>query len=247
MVLILLTWPVGSGIGRLMRLRDGDLGAFIGSSMFANIGITYGTFLCFALLGERGAALGYLYGVSYMPTFFTLGFFVASRHSQGPTPTPWQTLRETLRRPESRNPITAMAIGLLLFATGLPRPHALGTVVDVVVPVATFLYLFAIGLSLSPRAMIAHWKPALAMHAVKFLAVPALGLTLAYAVGLQHSEHADLLRIMFIEAGTPAAIMSLVLAQVKRLNVDLANACWLATNLTAIALAPLWLYIASVL
>jgi len=78
----------GRGIGRMLRLRDGDLGAFLGSAMFSNIGITYGAFLCYALLGERGAGLGYLYGVSYMPTFFTLGFFVVSRHSQGPRPRP---------------------------------------------------------------------------------------------------------------------------------------------------------------
>ncbi len=244
-VLILAGWPVGAAIGRMLRLRDGDLGAFLGSAMFSNIGITYGAFLCYALLGERGAALGYLYGVSYMPTFFTLGFFVASRHSEGPTPTPLQTLRETARRPESRNPILAMALGLLLFALHVPRPHFFGTVVDVVVPSATFLYLFAIGLSLRLRVMLAYWRPALAMHVVKFVAIPVLGVAISYAAGLQRSEHADLLRIMFIEAGTPAAIMSLVLAQVKRLNTDLANACWLATNLSAIALAPLWLYIAS--
>jgi hypothetical protein len=246
-VLILATWPVGAAVGRALRLQGGDLGAFVGASMFSNVGITYGTFVCYALLGERGAALGYLYCVTFMPTFYLLGFFAGSRYSEGPSRGPLETLREIARRPESRNPIAATLLGLLLFALHVHRPAFCSTLVDVLVPLATFLYLFAIGLSLRLRVMMGHWRPALAIHAVKFLAVPILGLAIAYAAGLQHSEHADLLRIMFIMAGTPAAIMSLVLAQVKRLNVDLANACWLATNLSAIALAPAWLYIASAL
>jgi len=244
-VLIVLMWPVGHLVGRRMGFRGPSLGAFVAAAMFSNVGITYGAFLCYALLGERGVALGYLYCSTFMLTFYTLGFWVASRYGQGGQ-SGLEALRVTLTRPESRNPILGVLVGLTLLALQVPRPHVASLLVDILVPCTTFSYMFAIGLSMHLRTMLGYWRPALVMHGLKFIISPILGLGLAYVARL-HLLGPDLLPVMFIEAATPAAIMSLVLAQAKSLDVQLANACWLATNLTAVALAPLWLYIASLL
>jgi len=93
--------------------------------------------------------------------------------------------------------------------------------------------------------MISYWRPALAMHAVKFAIIPSSASPSPTPPASRRSEHADLLRIMFIEAGTPRRDHVPRPRAGEALNTDLANACWLATNLSAIALAPLWLYIAS--
>lgn len=244
-VLIVLMWPVGHVVGRMLGYHDGRLGSFTGATMFSNVGITYGAFLCYALLGERGAGLGYLYASSFMAVFYTLGFWVGGRYGDGGR-SGLAALRETLTRPESRNPILGTVVGLLLLFSGLPRPSFAPPVIDVLVPANTFAYMFAIGLSMHLREVLAYWRPALVMHGLKFLVSPALGLALGYLARL-HLLGPDLLPVMFIESATPTAIMSLVLAQAKSLDVQLANACWLATNLTAVALAPLWLYIASAL
>ncbi|MBC7288261.1 MAG: AEC family transporter [Armatimonadetes bacterium] len=246
-LLIVLMWPVGDFAGRLLGLRAGDLGAYVVCSMFSNVGITYGTFLCYALLGERGVALGYLYVTSFSPILYTLGFYVVRLYGYGERPSAWRTMAQTLAQPESRNPIMATIAGLALFASGLPWPELAKPAVDVLVPTSTFAKLFAIGLSLRPRVMLNYWKPAAVMHVLKFVVSPALGLVLAWAGGLTGAQDRALMQVVLIEAASPVAIMSIVLAQVTGLNVQLANTCWLATNLSAIALAPLWLYIASLL
>ncbi len=242
--MMLAMWPVGHLFGRALGLVGRDLAAFIGAAMFSNVGITYGTFLCYALLGDRGVALGYLYCASFMLGFFTIGFVMAAMYAGGGAGLAGP-LRELFTRPESRNPLIAVFVGLALFFAPVQRPSFGGIVVEAIVPVTTFLYMLAIGLSLHPRRMAGYWRAAGAMHVVKFIVSPAIGLLLARAVG--YGPGSELLKVMFIQSATPAAIMSLVLAQARELNVDLANACWLATNLSAIALAPLWLYIASTL
>lgn len=243
--LVLAMWPVGHALGRGAGLYGRSLGAFTTSAMFSNVGITYGAFLCYALLGERGAALGFLYCASFMPTFYILGFWVAGRYGTR-SQRALTALIDTFNRPESRNPILGVAIGLFLMAAAVPRPGFVAPLIDVLVPLTTLGKLFAIGLSMDLTAMLGYWRPAGLMHVVKFVVSPFVGLALGLAVGLERMGP-DLLPVMFIESATPTAIMSLVLAQATDLDVQLANACWLATNLSAVALAPLWLYIASVL
>lgn len=245
--LILIMWPVGHLMGRLQRLQGPDLGAFVTTAMFSNVGFTFGTFLCYALLGERGVALGTLYTASFMPMLFTVGLFAAGRYSAQAGRSGWDLLKDTARRAESRNPILGIFVGLALYGLGVRRPAAAATAVDILVPLTTFIYLFAIGLSLRPRAMLGYWRPAAMLHAVKFLISPIIGLALGFTIGLGHGPNIDLLRVLFIQSAAPAGIMSMVLCQVRGLNVQLAAACWLATNLFAIATVPLWLYIAAAL
>jgi predicted permease len=238
-------WPVGHLVGRTMGFNGPTLGSFTIAAMFSNVGITYGTFLCYALLGERGAALGYLYAASFMPTFCILGFWVAEQYGRGGTSV-LAALADTLTHAQSRNPIVGTLLGICLLATGLPRPALAVPIINIMVPATTFAYMFSIGLSMHLGVMVRYWRPAVVMHALKFLVSPVLGLALGYTARL-HMLGPDLLPVMFIQSATPVAIMSLVLAQAKSLDLQLANTCWLATNLSAIALAPLWLYIASAL
>ena len=243
--LVVAMWPVGHVVGRTAGLRGRSLGAFVGSSMFSNVGITYGAFLCYALLGERGVALGYLYCASFVPTLYILGFWVAGQYGRSGQ-SAWAAFRETITRPDSRNPIIGVMVGLGLMFARVSRPSLAPLIVNLLVPMTTFSYMFAIGLSMEFSAMLGYWRPALLMHMIKFVISPIVGLAMGLALSLPRLGP-DLLPVLFIESATPSAIMSLVLAQAKELDVQLANACWLATNLTAIALAPLWLYIASVL
>ncbi|MCX7598749.1 MAG: AEC family transporter, partial [Armatimonadetes bacterium] len=206
--LIVLMWPVGHLIGRLQRMENADLGAFVAASMFSNVGFTFGAFLCYALLGERGVALGTLYTASFMPMLFTVGLFAAGRYSSETTRPAWELLKDTARKPESRNPIAGILVGLALYAAGVERPAAAGTAVNVLVPLTTFIYLFAIGLSMRPRTMLGHWRPATVLCAVKFLISPAVGLALGVAAGIHRDATSDLLPVLFIQSAAPAGIMS---------------------------------------
>ncbi len=218
-VLIALNWPIGVLGARLMGLRRHAAASFVLACMFSNMGLSYGAFVCYMLLGEQGAALGMIWVMSFLPMYYTLGFIVARRYGHEGPQTLGETIRETLRSPESRNPLIGFAVGGALYALGPARPEAVVQAVEVLVPSSTAIFLFAIGLSMRLTSVVTYWRECVAVGAAKFVVTPLLGLGLAWLV--------------------------LVLAQLFDLDEHLANAAWLTTNVAAAALAPLVLKIAA--
>lgn len=241
---MVLMLPIGAAGARLMGLQRPQAGSFTLSCMYSNMGLTYGAFICYILLGEQGAALGMIWCMSFMPMLYTLGFGVARRYGREGRRTVWQTLRDAMREPESRNPLLGLALGAVLYATGISRPAMAAEVVDAVVPLSTAIYLFAIGLSLRLTSVVTYFRECVAIGAAKFLVTPLLGLGLAWLAGYWGMEDRSLLQVVFIQSTTPTAIMGLVLSQIFDLDEQLANAAWLTTNIAAVALAPLVLQVA---
>jgi predicted permease len=242
-VLVFAMWPVGAGVARLLRLDRSAQGAFVQATMFSNTGFTYGIFLAFVRLGDEGAALGTIYTLSFMPLVYTLGFVVAARYAHESPPSNAAILREIVVKPESRNPLLAVVVGLLLHFVGPPRPSSMQLLSDVTIPASTAAFLFSIGLGMRLSAIRQHLRACATMHLLKFIISPAVGLGLAYAFGYLRPGNANLLEVCFIQAATPTAIMAIVISQAFNQSRDLANALWLTTNLSAIALAPVILYV----
>jgi len=242
---MLLMWPLGAAGGRLMGLQRPQAGSFTLSCMYSNMGLTYGAFVCYILLGEQGAALGMIWCLAFMPMFYTLGFAVARRYGQEGKRTVREVLLDAFREPESRNPLLGLALGALLYAVGPTRPAFAAGVVDAYVPLSTAIYLFAIGLSLRLSSVVTYRRECAVLGAAKFLITPLLGLGMAWLAGYWAMADRSLLQVVFIQSATPAAIMGLILAQLFDLDEQLANAAWLTTNVAAVALAPLVLHIAA--
>ncbi len=244
-IIIIAMWPIGGAVARLMGLKRPPAGSVVASCMFSNMGLTYGAFVCYILLGEQGAALGMIWCLAFLPVFYTLGFVMARRYGREAEQSIGETIRETLREPESRNPLLGFAVGGLLYALGPQRPEVGAQIVDVLVPLSTGVYLFAIGLSLRLTSVVTYWRECAAIGAVKFVVTPALGLSLAWLVGYWAMQDHALLQVTFIQSATPTAIMGVVLAQLFDLDEQLTNAAWLTSNVAAVALAPLILRIAA--
>ncbi len=242
---ILLMWPVAAAGGRVLGLRRGQAGSFTLSCMYSNMGLTYGAFLCYILLGEQGAALGMIWCISFTPMLYTLGFVVARCYTHDEPRGARDTILHIFREPASRNPLIGLALGALLYATGAHRPLIAGDIVDAVVPASTALYLFAIGLSLRLTSVVTYFRECVAVGAAKILVMPLLGLGLAWLAGYWAMEDRALLQVVFIQSTTPASIMGLILAQLFDLDGQLANAAWLTTNIGAVAVAPVVLQIAA--
>jgi predicted permease len=243
--IMVIMWPIGAAGGRLMGLTRPQAGSFTVACMYSNMGLTYGAFVCFILLGEQGAALGMIWCMAFMPMFYTLGFVVSRRYGHDGQRSIKETLLDTMRAPESRNPLLGLALGGLLYAVAPARPAVGADIVDFLVPFSTGVYLFAIGLSLRLTSVVTYWRECVGIGAVKFLVTPVIGLSLAWIAGLWAMEDHTLLKVVFIQSTTPTAIMGLILAQLFDLDEQLANAAWLITNVAAVALAPLVLSIAA--
>lgn len=250
-VLITVMWPIGAAGERLMGLKRPQGGSFTLSCMYSNMGLTYGAFICYILLGEQGAALGMIWCIAFMPMFYTLGFVVSRRYGHDGARSIRETLLDVAREPESRNPLLGLALGGLLYAIAPERSVVsaqsidLEAVVDFLVPFSTGVYVFAIGLSLRLTSVVTYWRECAGIGAVKFVVTPIIGLALAWIAGFWAMEDHTLLKVVFIQSTTPTAIMGLILAQLFDLDEQLANAAWLTTNVAAVALAPVILSIAA--
>ena len=204
--LILIMWPIGAGSARLMGLQRRQSGAFTLSFMFSNMGLTYGAFVCYILIGEQGAALGMIWCLSFTPMLYGLGFIIARRYGGEEHRSVVQTLGDMLRGPESRNPLLGFAAGAVLYVLLPERPAVVGQIVDVLVPLSTAIFLFAIGLSLRLTSVITYRREAVAVGAAKFLIMPALALALAWLVGYWAIEDHALLQVVFVQSTAPASI-----------------------------------------
>lgn len=242
-LLILLAWPLSSWLGRGLFSAPRDRAPWILCSMFSNQGTTYGAFLCYLLLGVQGAALASFFCLPFAPLVYLLGFYIAGRYVEGAL-SPWAALGRVFRASYSRNPLLATGLGLLLLAFAPRLPLFGHRAIEVLVPLDAAIQLFAIGLSLRLSRVAAYLRPVVVMHVFKFLLLPLLGLGMAWALGLWGQANHEMVKVVFIEACTPVAILSLVVAQVSGLNRHLANSLWVTTNLFAVVWAPVTLLIA---
>ena len=245
--LIVIMWPIGALMARLLPTDRPSRGSFVTASMFSNVGFTYGTFVAFVALGAQGAALGALYCVSFMPMFFTLGYYIARRYMPGKQPSILGALWDLLKSGETRNPSLGIIAGLSLNLLRIAPPAQAPFIIDIAIPATTAAFLFAIGLGLRLSAVRTYWRQCALLHAVKFVITPAVGLALALVFGYWQLADHSLLRVSFIEAAAPTAIMAVMLSDVFDLNRQLAGALWLTTNITAVFLIPLILLVARML
>jgi len=243
--LMLATWPVAWLVARLLRLDARGTGAFIVTAMFSNVGLTYGAFVCYILLGELGAALGLIYCLSFSPVFYTVGFFIGRHYGKQGGQSIGAVIADTWHEPQTRNPLLGFMLGGILNLAGAPRPGFVAPLLDLLIPGATAIYLFAIGLSLSLTSVVRQSRRCLGLALIKFLISPGIALGLAWLVGLGGGLQRPILQVLFVESTTPVAIMALIIPQLFDLDQDLANAGWLTTNMAAIGLAYFVLRIAA--
>jgi len=241
-LIILLMWPLAAPLGRRLFSDPASRAPWALCSMFSNQGTTYGTFICYIALGAQGAALATIFVLPFMPLIYLLGFHLAGTHT-GRTTSPWKSFAHTFRQGYSRNPLLGIAAGLLMHLIVPTMPHFGRQALEVLIPLNTAIQLFAIGVTLRFSVIGAYLQPVLLMHAFKFLLTPLLGLALATAFGLWGQADNEMVKVVFLQCSTPVAILSLVIVQVTRQNMNLANSLWITTNLFAALWAPvvLWL------
>ncbi len=231
-------------VARMRGTPRDRAGSMVGTSMFSNQGPTFGTFLAFVLAGEAGFATATMYTLYFYPLFFTFGLLVGRHYSSAGSASAGRLFLENMRDPASRNCLIAVAAGILLSLSGPGRPAAFEYVPDYLVPVTTFVYLAAIGMTLNFSRIRAFLKHTAAIGVIKFAITPALGLLVIWLMRPLGLLDALSAQVVFIQACMPAAIFALVLVNLFDLERDLANTVWLLTNGAGIMLSPLILVLA---
>ncbi len=74
------------------------------------------------------------------------------------------------------------------------------------------------------------FKPALMIAGVKFLIVPVLVVSIGYGLGLAHIDNGLPLKVALILSSMPVGFIAMVPPTIYKLDIDMANSCWLLTN-----------------
>jgi len=227
-------------IVKILRLNNNEKGSFIACTMFSNIGLTLGGFLCFLLYGEKGLYLAGLYAAFFIPYYYLIGFTLMRTISGKKNTRYTNPLSELIRNPSSVVPLSLMGVGLILNLTGIGRPAILNYVATRwLIYISAAGHSFAIGLGLNFQKSIKYIKHSIYISAIKFVFNPLVGFALIYLFGFLGIDDLIPSKVIFIESFMPTAIMSVILVKIFELNEDLSNSAWILTNLFAIPIIPI--------
>jgi len=231
-------------IGRLVAEafghRPGTRGAFILSAALSNNGFTFGVFICLVFLGLRGQSVGLTYAAYFMPFLVTVGFAIARHYGRAKKLSFRRQVLGIFTEPLSALPLAGFAIGILLHTVAEAPPDWILPINRVAVRAEAGIYAFAIGCTLSFSSVRKYWRECGACCAMKFLVAPVLGLGIVYilsSAGVLSGEPI-VRRVFLIQTCTPAAIMSVVIAKIFRLDEGLASSCWVVTTVASAAVLP---------
>lgn len=230
------------------RMGSRQTGAYICCGTFTNIG-ALGALFCFLFLGEAGFALVPIYKLFEEFIYFSYIFPLAKSFGidQPEKLSLLQRLRIVFSDPFVVVSIAAITIGLVLNFSGLPRPSFFATVNGIFIPTIVFLLLFSIGLGMRFSGIRGNIRAALSISAVKYFLSPLVVCGLGYLAGLHLIDGGLPLKVVFILSAMPVGFLSVVPPTIYDLDLDLANACWLISNLLLILQVPLLLFCISLM
>ncbi|MBO4300707.1 MAG: AEC family transporter [Desulfovibrio sp.] len=233
----LMAWSVGGMmalvLARLLRMDRAATGSYFCCGAFTNIGAV-GSLVCLMWLGESSIALTALYRLCEEMFYFGVAMPVARHFGTGDP----ALFARPYRSPLLYAVLVALALGVVLNVSGVRRPEFLGTVASALVMAATVFFLFSIGLGLRLSRLRCYIPESLGMCAVKFLLVPVCIVGAARILGLQHMDDGLALKTVTILSTMPVAMNALIPPSLFRLDLDLANACWVFSTLALVVVLP---------
>lgn len=212
---------------RMLKLDKVQTGSFFCCGSFTNIG-AIGGLVCLLFLGENSIALVALYRLLEEIYYFGVAFPIA--RGFGHVDKTGETFYSRKSGLTLAAIVTALLLGICLNFLGVTRPEFCSPLASGCMLAATVFFLFAIGITLRLSRLGAYWKEGLAMSAIKFLGVPLFVIPVAAALGYGSQEGSMPLRTAAILCSMPVAMTALIPPSLFRLDVDLANACWLFTT-----------------
>ena len=103
---------------RYARLSGPQKGSFLNCAFFSNLGY-FGAFTAYAVFGETAYGLCILYLVFFIPSFYSLGFWIAARYGGTVKPSGTQTMSNDRLQ---FYPFAGMLAGILLNLAGIHHP-----------------------------------------------------------------------------------------------------------------------------
>lgn len=237
---LLLGGLFGLGAAALLKKDGRQKGTLFCCGSFTNIG-SVGALVAFVFLGETGFGLVALYKMFEDVIYYTVGFPIARYYSGTEHEVTFQQrITDVSKDPFVRAAIGAFICGLVLNLSGIPRPPFFEIVNSFFIPIGTFILLVSIGLGMRFSSAGDYVVEGMLISVIKFIAVPFIVGTAAYAMGFGDINDGLPLKVVLIASSMPVAFTALVAASIYDLDLNLANSCWLITTGFLVIILP-WL------
>lgn len=239
-------WTVGGGAAILlsgwMGLDRRKIGSMFCCGCFTNIGAV-GSLVAVMLYGESTIAIASLYRLCEELFYFAIAYPIAQWYSLPAEGNPSLTLKGFRVQPVLKVVLTALGVGIALNLLGVPRPAVFGTIASGFMIAGTICFLLSIGMGLRLSRLSEHFKPSLIISLIKFAIIPVLIFSLGMLFGLGKIDDGLPLRVVFILASMPVAMNAVIPPSLFKLDLDLANACWVFTTIELIIVLPVLMLI----
>jgi predicted permease len=226
---------------RMSQLEPKQIGSLIPVCSFTNIG-SIGGIVVFFLLGESAFSLVPIYKLFEELLYYGIGFPLAKSFSDLNKEKD-NRLKYLVKDPFILTMLAAVTTGLILNFSGLNRPEWYTGLNGYLIPLATILLLFSIGMAIRFSKMKKYMKFGLVTVIIKTLIVPVTAMSFAVIFGLGDVENGLALKTVLVLSVMPAGFVSLVPPTIYDLDIDLSNTAWLASMASLIYVIPLlaWL------
>ncbi len=123
--------------------------------------------------------------------------------------------------------VVAIVLGIMLYASGIPRPAVLGELFQFLIHISAWAALLPIGYLIDFSHLKVYYRPTLNLMPIKMFLTPAV----SYFLALFMTSDPVLLGSIIIMMATPCAINALVTARLYNLNVNLIMAPFITTTI----------------
>ena len=212
-----------------------DRASYLASAILSNIG-TLGGLCTFFLYGEAGFAYVQIIALFQNLVFFLFCFPMAEYYNRlykkdhNARPLTFSTLFFN----RNQLPVAGLAIGMMLYLGGVPRPAVLSDIFNALIHISAWTALFPAGYSINFSAMKNYYGRIADLVPIKFIATPFLAYLLARILFNDPIVSGTVL----LSAATPTGINAIVLARLYDLNLYMADAAFILT--TGIFLAAVY-------
>jgi len=249
-VLGILAWTIGGfvawRIGKLQRMENHKLGAYIIAGSFSNVGVI-GGIICYVFFGEIGFAFVPIYKLFEELTYYGVGFPIAKALSTEEITN--VSLIERLKNIFSdtyiRVAMGSILIGLILNFTGIKRPEIYSNINGILIPATTIILLTSIGLNMRFHKIKEYIKPSIILAIFKMLLLPVCIGTLGYLFGLGSISDGLPLKVAIVLSSMPTGFIALVPPSIYNLDIDLANTIWIVTTSSLLIVVPILYFVTS--
>ena len=219
-----------------------DRGAYVISAMLSNIG-TIGGLCAFIMYGEKGFAYVQLVAapqnILMVAAAFPLARYYYEKQQAAANKAKLQLSFREMFITWNQIGILGMVTGIALQVCGIERPPVLGILFHNLVHVLAWVSLLPVGYLIDFSRAGQYYSRVTSMLWLRFVIVPAIfyaGFKLLFIDQV-------LLGSLLLMAATPAAINSVITAQLYKLNVDLTIASFLLTTIVFVLIIfPLFFF-----